>query len=247
MKIRKFQSTGLNGYLDFDIDLFDSRNFLIGINGSGKTSVLKAIMGLITPDIDWLMNAKFESISVHLEYDGKDIIINSSADGDGKKLSFSVNENTISSGFISSMDYRGMLRYGFETVHEDDGDIIRLHETSVDPLLGIDVVKEIKKIPTPLFLGLDRSNLPFAKKMAPRRTRPSRMPHATLRAFLDESVGHAEQAVSQARIRANVKRLRRASQLRESMLLALFSTPQGQKTVIPSKKTYLNTKNTGKI
>jgi predicted ATP-binding protein involved in virulence len=60
MKIRKFQSTGLNGYLDFDIDLFDSRNFLIGINGSGKTSVLKAIMGLITPDIDWLMNAKFD-------------------------------------------------------------------------------------------------------------------------------------------------------------------------------------------
>ncbi|NKJ44625.1 AAA family ATPase [Novosphingobium sp. SG720] len=236
MKIQKFQAKGLNGYLDFDIDLFSSRNFLIGINGSGKTSVLKAIMGLITPDVDWLMNAKFQSISVFLEHEGSPVVINAKPDGDGKAISFLLNGIMVSHGIISTSEYRNMLRHSHETVYDEDGGIIRMRETSVDVFTGIDVIKEIRRLPTPLFLGLDRSNLPFGRTTLPRRARPSRTPHATLRAFLDESVGHAEHAVSQARIRANVQRQRRASHLRENMLLTLFSIPLGRQTTIPSKR-----------
>ena len=56
MKLLSFKSASLNGYLNFDIKFNDAVSFLVGINGSGKTSVLKAMMALVSPDIDWLFS-----------------------------------------------------------------------------------------------------------------------------------------------------------------------------------------------
>ncbi|WP_428978022.1 AAA family ATPase [Lichenibacterium ramalinae] len=52
MRIVSFVSHRLNGYLDFDLNFHEDLSFLIGINGSGKTSVLKAIVGCLGPDFD---------------------------------------------------------------------------------------------------------------------------------------------------------------------------------------------------
>lgn len=235
MKIQKFLSVELNGYLNFDIDFFSTKKFLIGINGSGKTNVLKAIMGLISPDIDWIMNAKFQMVSVSLEHEGEIFSISATNAADGKNLLLLRNDEIQSSVMISNAEYHSMMRRSHETMYNEDGEPIRLSETSAEFSMNIDLIREIRKLPTPLFLGLDRSNLPFSRNSVPRRMRPSRIPHATLRAFLDESVSHAENAVSHARVRANVERQRRASRLREDMLLTLFSVPKGRQTNITKK------------
>ena len=71
MKLLNFRARGLNGYLNFDLDLSRDLSFLIGINGSGKTTVLRAIMALVGPDLSWLINTKFEMIGLHFVHQGK--------------------------------------------------------------------------------------------------------------------------------------------------------------------------------
>jgi energy-coupling factor transporter ATP-binding protein EcfA2 len=235
MRIKSFKAKGLNGYLEFNLRLHDSRNFLIGINGSGKTTVLRAIMALLGPDLDWLINATFKSVSVDLIV-GEDLLtISCESIEDGRKFSLKVGDGARQETRVSRAEYYAMVRQNTEMAFDDDGEIIRMQETSVDIPADNKVLHRIKKLPVPVFLGLDRSNLPLARiSPVTRRRRMARRAHATLRSFLDESLGQAEYAASQARITAKVARDAKANQLREDMLLTLFAeTNRGN--LIPSK------------
>lgn len=39
MKLKKFKGKQIRGYMDFDIEFDESLTFLIGINGTGKTTI----------------------------------------------------------------------------------------------------------------------------------------------------------------------------------------------------------------
>ena len=54
MKLLKFQANGVHKYLNYDFPLNERITFLIGINGSGKTSALKLILGLVSPSYNYL-------------------------------------------------------------------------------------------------------------------------------------------------------------------------------------------------
>jgi ABC-type multidrug transport system ATPase subunit len=60
MKINSFEAKNVHGYLNYYIDFFSVLTFLIGINGSGKTSALKLILGLITPSFQYLNQIDYE-------------------------------------------------------------------------------------------------------------------------------------------------------------------------------------------
>lgn len=49
MRIISFKGQEVFGYLDFDIKFNSDISFLIGSNGSGKTTVLQLIRALLTP------------------------------------------------------------------------------------------------------------------------------------------------------------------------------------------------------
>jgi ABC-type glutathione transport system ATPase component len=127
MKIERFFCERLNGYLNFDLTFYQDVSFLIGINGSGKTSVLKAIMALLGPDVDWLMNAKYTTIRVHLRNDGKRIIITSNRDEKSLKFEFSEND-TISLYKLTDDEYSASLRRSEDFVRDEDGELIRIRE-----------------------------------------------------------------------------------------------------------------------
>lgn len=61
MKINSFTAEGVHDYLKFDLTFYPDLTFLIGINGSGKTSALKLILGLTSPAFHYLnqINYKF--------------------------------------------------------------------------------------------------------------------------------------------------------------------------------------------
>ncbi|MBT3068002.1 ATP-binding protein [Rhodoferax sp. U11-2br] len=70
MKIQRVWAKKLHGNLTFDISLTAGINLLVGVNGSGKTSVLNIIQWITTLDIPNLAITEFDEIG--LEIIGKD-------------------------------------------------------------------------------------------------------------------------------------------------------------------------------
>lgn len=224
MRLINFRSRRLNGYLDFDLDLSRDLSFLIGINGSGKTTVLRAIMALLGPDLGWLNNTKFDFIGLHFHHEGYVNYITAAQDSSGTRISVSVSNET--SDFLVTDDLISKLsRQEEEYTYDDDGNMIIVRETQVSVPDRVSTFRTIRSLPAPVFLGLDRSTLPLSdhRNSARNRARAARRGHATLRTFLDESVAQAEQLAVIAGRSAVLERSRRAAVLREKVLLSLFS------------------------
>ena len=75
MIVKGFEATNVFGYLNFDIQFNKDKNFLVGGNGSGKTTALKLINALITPNFRELLTIPFKECSLSLEVDGENIYI----------------------------------------------------------------------------------------------------------------------------------------------------------------------------
>lgn len=67
MQLKKLVVKKLYGYMNKNIEFRDDINLLVGINGSGKTSVLNLIYWLLTPCIDQLCLVEFKEISLSFE------------------------------------------------------------------------------------------------------------------------------------------------------------------------------------
>lgn len=77
MKILHFAAKKIHGYLNFNFHLHSDLTFLTGINGSGKTSAVRAITALLTPSISALANMAYESVTVTVAHEGAEILIES--------------------------------------------------------------------------------------------------------------------------------------------------------------------------
>lgn len=64
MKVESVIIKKLYGHLDFDIKFLPDINFLIGINGSGKTSVLNVLAWVLGPSLMRLAQLEFNSIKI---------------------------------------------------------------------------------------------------------------------------------------------------------------------------------------
>ncbi len=51
MKIIHYKAEKIYGHMDFDIKFNPNLTFLVGINGSGKTTVLRSLSALISPSL----------------------------------------------------------------------------------------------------------------------------------------------------------------------------------------------------
>lgn len=73
MKIHSLVIEKLYGHLDFKIKFFRDVNFLEGINGSGKTSVLNVIHWILTPSLLNLAELQFDTIKLDYKEKGKKV------------------------------------------------------------------------------------------------------------------------------------------------------------------------------
>ena len=62
MKIKRFIGKKVWGYMDFDISFNDGLNFLIGVNGTGKTTILRLLKGLLHSSLDDLKEIAFQEV-----------------------------------------------------------------------------------------------------------------------------------------------------------------------------------------
>ena len=74
MKIKRFIGKKVRGYMDFDITFNDGLNFLIGVNGTGKTTILRLLRGLIMPSPKILTEMTYKEISLKYSSDLNDNI-----------------------------------------------------------------------------------------------------------------------------------------------------------------------------
>jgi energy-coupling factor transporter ATP-binding protein EcfA2 len=140
MKLISFKAKKIHDYMDFNINFFDDLNFLAGLNGSGKTTVLNVIINLITPSFKNLIDMNYESIELKF--------IHKKNPKEKDKIYF-IKSEKINNDFYFSFNEKA-IRINLTGIRIQDEDDIR-YEIQSD-----EVIKELEEIPTPMFLDLKR-------------------------------------------------------------------------------------------
>ena len=151
MVLKSFKATQVHGYLNYSIEFEDKLTFLIGINGTGKTSVLKLILGLISPSYEYLNSIDFQTAELAC-YDA----VNGSISIAANKIS----DDTVRMSLLttlSKIDYDDNIQI-FPDYHEirDPEEKENILKSLLEKFNQLTTVKTIKSLSTPYFLGLDR-------------------------------------------------------------------------------------------
>lgn len=152
MKINSFHAKNVHGYLNFEINFFHDLTFLIGINGSGKTSALKLILGLTSPSFHYLNLIQYDFCEVTCSSfdDELDIKIRSEKhENDSFIISLLLNSETLISPPINRVSKDSDLPY-------DTEEMSVLEQRKREHFDSLDIIKKIRELATPKFLGLDR-------------------------------------------------------------------------------------------
>ena len=151
MRLKQFKGKDVRGYMNFDINFRESVTFLIGINGSGKTTVLKLLSGMLEPSYRILNNIEFSELSLLCKMDDgqlRQIVCKK----ENKKIYLSYNDdrgNDVSEGIFETSEVFQVTEEQSEFAREEFVKNLGLFENS-------EIVKKIKSIQTPLFLGINR-------------------------------------------------------------------------------------------
>lgn len=226
MILRRFEAKNVYGYLNFDFDLNSDINFLVGGNGSGKTTALKLINGLLVPNFRELLFIPFQSTSLEVEHKGELIKIDAVSDESQIELSVSsVDEKVILPNYADvELEY-----YSHKSPDSDDFVEAINRKNSDSP-----VVKKLADIPSPIFLGLDRrkehgstvKNIEYYTERERWMTRKSNNRALRARRLIKGSLGvslmETELLVQDAYRRLRQLEEHQSTKLRDSILLSAF-------------------------
>lgn len=148
MIVKRFKAEKIFGYLDFDIKFNEDVSFLVGGNGSGKTTALRLMNALINPNLKDLLQIPFVFIELEIEDKGEVIKISAREKNGEKLLKISSLELELLLPSYSNMDFE-YYSHKSEKIDDIMGDINR-------KLSDNDVIKKISEIQSPIFLGLER-------------------------------------------------------------------------------------------
>jgi predicted ATPase len=153
MKINSFKAGKVHGYLNYNIDFFPELTFLIGINGAGKTSALKLILGLISPSYQYLNQIEYEyaELVCSTTNDEKDIIITAKQNVKANTFSIGVKSKDIN---IKPQTIPRYFRLENDTLEIDDFSL--MEQNFKEQFDKLETTKAIRELATPKFLGLDR-------------------------------------------------------------------------------------------
>jgi len=234
VKLKSFTASKVYGYLAFTIDFHSDLSFLVGVNGSGKTTILRLIQALLTPSLRDLISIPFKRASVTFENQGESFTISSKKSIEKLSLSVTTIDKFLSLPNIGQEELDYMLsREGrnsdffqeFQLKHSD-------HE----------VFKFISQINAPVFLGLERIHKNLSERTGENFFERERMLSSNakrglrFRRVIEGSLA-AGLMETQALVQDTYKRLRRmedhhSQRLRETILLSAFkydylSFPEG--------------------
>lgn len=217
MRLERFRAEGVHGYLSFDIRFKKDLTFLTGINGSGKTTAINAIVALITPDLLTLSNLKYSSLSIDIVHEGEKFIVSARSDDESYWLSVSgVEEPLQMRKYIVDPDSSTPRQAEHETEYFRD---------LAQSVASHPVMRLIARLPTPMFLGLDRRARFHADERrrfyAPARG--GRVSRNVFSASLARSLQEAVELAATSNRDALISSARIGDDLRRDMLLNLLA------------------------
>lgn len=146
MIIKNFKATKVHGYLSFDINFMEDITYLIGLNGCGKTTVLKLISGLLLPYYDYLATIKYDTISISLSDKEQNYLIEAKQDKQSIKISFG-EEKPSTFPLMSDEDI---------LLAKNDGYMSPRLASAYRAFNDSELIKKIRNLTTPIVLGLNR-------------------------------------------------------------------------------------------
>jgi predicted ATP-binding protein involved in virulence len=217
VRLKTFLATKLNHIEHLKIDFSRDVTFLTGVNGSGKTSVLRAINALLNPNLEALAMLNFEEISISFEISSK--VYTLVAQKDNRKI-------TISASHLKS-------QYTYEAFEDElysneDPETRRTYYREL-MLVGSKerpVLNFLSNVPTPMYLGLDRRHSSQLKRLRWRAVEPRRRKRniffSPLSDSLNQAVALAENAFSEVRFKTS----RFDAEFNRDLLLSLLEIPE---------------------
>jgi len=150
MKLVQFVAKNLHGFLNINIQFNKDLTFLTGINGSGKTTVVRAISSLISPSLIALAHIVHDKMELLLEHEGKEITINSMRDDKYVYITSSHTDSQLKVPII--IPDEELIEY--ETMKS----LVKYYRRLELDNAENQIIQLIKSLPTPMFLGIDRKS-----------------------------------------------------------------------------------------
>lgn len=242
MRIKSIKVGKLHGIFTKKIKFFDDYTFVHGINGTGKTSIIKAMEAVLTPDLEWLVHSSYDYIEIIVEHFHK------------YTFKFTKNENSINI----------RQRKGNEYISEEI-DLIRVNtiiknkERSIqstsanDPTRALifqefsksEIIRRIQDIPTPMFLGLNRTAFlerEYETDLFERRAQRNYPSPEQAGDTLEKSLIEAQKLIYRSARQMIQRRRAHETKLRNDITFLLFSLPPdrgGLKFNLPSRNDLL--------
>lgn len=177
MEINSLKASNVFKYLDIDITFNKDITFIVGLNGSGKTTAIRLINAILTPSPKELNLIPFDDAEVSLTHENNVITIN--AKKKDNHISISIKEpKKIKGEFnVPILDFEE-LEYRYEQKESGENYFKSLILEERDN----SILKFILDLPSPYFLGLDRkihgidhfeSQIRSKNILSPRRRPPS--------------------------------------------------------------------------
>jgi len=152
MRLQRIEVKKLYGTFSKSVRFDPSLNLLVGINGSGKTSVLNCIDWLLKPDLPKLASTKFHSIVLNFLHNGKNFQL--LARHEGGRLIVSEETGQVGGGSVSVEVLRP-----HESIHSerDFTEACQMYGRLVPEPGERALWKFMHSLPRPLAISLDRT------------------------------------------------------------------------------------------